>query len=75
MGETPAPSWADFAAAFEIFRDPLICAGVGGLVYGSGLLVWETRIALRVLAEETEFLLRRPGRDRPETEGGARRPG
>src|SRR4029077_16857869 len=28
-------------------------AGVGGLVTGSGLLVWETRMALRILREET----------------------
>lgn len=34
MVETPAPSWADFVDAFEIFRDPLICAGVGGLALG-----------------------------------------
>jgi hypothetical protein len=32
-------------------------AGVGGLVTGSGLLVWETRMALQILREETEFLL------------------
>ncbi|HEV3263719.1 MAG TPA: DUF2721 domain-containing protein [Gemmataceae bacterium] len=34
-------------------------AGVGGLATGSGLLVWETRMALRILREETEFLLKR----------------
>jgi hypothetical protein len=34
-------------------------AGVGGLVVGSGLLVWETRLALRILHEETVFLLQR----------------
>jgi zinc transport system permease protein len=28
------PSWADFVAGFEIFRDPLLCAGVAGLVLG-----------------------------------------
>jgi hypothetical protein len=33
-------------------------AGIGGLVYGSSLLVWETRLALRILGEETQFLLR-----------------
>jgi hypothetical protein len=33
--------------------------GVGGLVTGSGLLVWETRMALRILREETEFMLKR----------------
>src|SRR5437868_637419 len=35
-------------------------AGVGGLVSGSGLLVGETRRALRILREQTEFLLKRP---------------
>src|SRR5438067_502669 len=34
-------------------------AGVGGLVSGSGLLVGETRLALRILREETAFLLKR----------------
>jgi len=31
--------------------------GVGGLTCGSGLLVFETRMALRGMAEETKFLL------------------
>jgi hypothetical protein len=34
-------------------------AGIGGLVTGSGLLVWETRMALRILREETDFMLKR----------------
>jgi hypothetical protein len=34
-------------------------AGVGGLVSGTGLLVWETRLALRDVAEETEAQLKR----------------
>jgi hypothetical protein len=34
-------------------------AGVGGLVTGSGLLVWETRMALGILREETTFMLKR----------------
>ena len=37
-----------------------LCAGiigVGGLAIGSGLLVFETRLALRGMAEETRFLL------------------
>src|SRR4051812_48726740 len=45
-----------------------LCAGVvgvGGLAIGSGLLVFETRMALRGMAEETRFLLskhkRKPG--------------
>lgn len=33
--------------------------GVGGLVAGSTLVVWETRMALYILREETEFLLHR----------------
>jgi hypothetical protein len=36
----------------------VMCAavvGVGGLVGGSALLVWETRITLRLLTEETQF--------------------
>jgi hypothetical protein len=35
--------------------------GVGGLVAGSGLLVAETRLALRVLREETAFMLASAG--------------
>jgi hypothetical protein len=38
--------------------------GVAGLVYGSGLLVWETRMALRILREETAFMLSNPARRR-----------
>ncbi len=34
MHDEPRPSWADFVGAFEIFRDPLICAAVAGLVLG-----------------------------------------
>jgi hypothetical protein len=34
-------------------------AGVGGLVTGSALLVAETRMTLRILYEETRFLLQR----------------
>lgn len=33
-------------------------AGVGGLVTGSTLLVWESRLAFRILKEETQFLLK-----------------
>ena len=32
--------------------------GVGGLVSGSALLVWETRLTLRILREETAYMLR-----------------
>lgn len=28
------PTWADFVAGFEIFRDPLLCAGIAGFVLG-----------------------------------------
>jgi hypothetical protein len=31
--------------------------GVGGLVVGSGYLVWESRLTLRSLSEETTFML------------------
>jgi Protein of unknown function (DUF2721) len=31
--------------------------GVGGLAYGSGLLVWETRVTLQSVTKETQFLL------------------
>src|SRR6516165_222620 len=34
-------------------------AGVAGLMTGSGLLVWETRMALRILREEMTFMLNR----------------
>jgi hypothetical protein len=37
-------------------------AGVGGLVAGSALLVGETRMALRILREETAFMLKRSPR-------------
>jgi hypothetical protein len=37
-------------------------AGVGGLVAGSALLVWETRLALQILNEEVQFRLRQPPR-------------
>jgi hypothetical protein len=41
--------------------------GFGGLVIGSGILVWESRLTLRVLVEETAFILSnrspRPGND------------
>ena len=40
-------------------------AGVGGLVAGSGLLVWETRMALHILSDETDFMLKRPSRKPP----------
>ncbi len=44
--------------------------GVSGLVTGSGLLVWETRIALRILREETEFMLKRSPRKPRSAEPG-----
>jgi zinc transport system permease protein len=31
---TEAPTWADFVAAFELYRDPLVCGFVGGAVLG-----------------------------------------
>jgi hypothetical protein len=43
----------------------LLCGivGVGGLLTGSGILVWETRLTLRILRAETELL--RQGRPQP----------
>jgi hypothetical protein len=49
-------------------------AGVGGLVTGSGLLVWETRMALRILREETAFLLSRSSGN-PKAPGSTERNG
>lgn len=67
-----------FVAHLELLRQVslgvAICAGVigvGGLVCGSGLLVRETRLGLRILAEETAFLLRRPDGDQAKSEGPA----
>lgn len=31
---TPAPSWADFAASWELFRDPVLSAAFAGLALG-----------------------------------------
>lgn len=60
-----------FYAHQELLRQVMLaiafCAGIMGvigLVTGSGLLVWETRMALRILNEETEFLLSRSTRIR-----------
>ena len=54
-----------FAAHEEVLREVTFgislfagVVGVGGLIFGSGLLVFETRIALRGVAEETQFLQR-----------------
>lgn len=30
----PSPNWAEFAAAWDIFRDPILCAGAAGAVLG-----------------------------------------
>ena len=54
---------AELSNAFTLntlLRQGSIIVGpsVGGLVVGSGLLVWETRMALRILRVETEFLLK-----------------
>lgn len=54
------------AAHQDVFREIALAAslcagvvGVGGLTIGSALLVFETRMALRGMAEETRFLLSR----------------
>lgn len=58
-----------FIAGHESLHRPTLiaalvagAAGVGGLVAGSGLLVWETRMALRILSDETDFMLKRSPR-------------
>jgi hypothetical protein len=55
-----------FAAHQELLREMTLAIslfagviGVAGLMSGSGLLVFETRLALRGMAEETQFLRRR----------------
>jgi hypothetical protein len=42
--------------------------GVGGLAYGSALLVWETRVTLQSVTKETEFLLSHHQRRAPHGE-------
>jgi hypothetical protein len=44
--------------------------GVGGLVTGSCLLVFETRMTLRILGEETDFMLQHARRRRTTPPGG-----
>lgn len=58
-----------FVAGQESLHRPILvaafcagAAGVGGLVTGSALLVWETRMALRILTDETNFMLKRSPR-------------
>jgi zinc transport system permease protein len=34
MQPEAAPSWSDFVAAWDLYRDPVVCAGVAGLVLG-----------------------------------------
>lgn len=46
--------------------------GVGGLVTGSAILVWESRLTLAILAEETELIVRGLHLQREESEPGAR---
>ncbi len=55
-----------FATGYQTLNRPLLIAalcagalGVGGLVTGSGLLVWETRMALRILSDEMDHQLKR----------------
>ncbi len=60
-----------FAGQEMLYRPTLVvalcagAAGVGGLVTGSALLVWETRMALHILSEETDFMLKRSPRNSP----------
>jgi len=55
-----------FIVRQDILRDIMLgvgllagVAGVGGLVAGSGLLVWETRMTLAILRMETKSFVRR----------------
>lgn len=55
-----------FVAGQELLHRPILvaafcagAAGVGGLVTGSSLLVWETRMALRILSVEMDHMLKR----------------
>lgn len=59
-----------FATGHEVMNRPILiaalcagAAGVGGLVTGSGLLVWETRMALRILSDEMDHKLNRCATD------------
>ncbi len=58
-----------FVTGHELLHRPILVAafcagtaGVGGLVTGSALLVWETRMALRILSDETDYMLKRSPR-------------
>src|SRR4029077_15525798 len=66
-----------FVAQQELLREVALGVGLGagvvgvvGLVGGAGLLVWETRMALRILAEETEYLQRHHHRNLDATPRG-----
>jgi hypothetical protein len=66
-----------FVARQELLREVALgvalgagVVGVSGLVCGAGLLVWETRMALRILAEETEYLQRHHHRNLDATPRG-----
>ena len=69
VGSFAAASLGSLVAAIfivihqDIFRQAALVialgagvAGIGGLVFGSGLLVLESRLAARILGEETEWL-------------------
>jgi Protein of unknown function (DUF2721) len=48
--------------------------GVGGLVSGSGILVWETRLTLAILTEETALVVKGLHLERTGPEPGSSRP-
>lgn len=50
-----------FQLLHHVTQSIAVCAGITGvlgLVTGSALLVWETRLVLRLLHDETEFMLK-----------------
>jgi hypothetical protein len=63
-----------FVAQLAVLRHVALLVAVGagvvgvcGLVVGTGLLVWEMRLALRILGEEMSFMLRDFPRDQQTT--------
>ncbi|HEY1067964.1 MAG TPA: DUF2721 domain-containing protein [Pirellulales bacterium] len=55
--------------AYEVSIGAALVAGlvgVSGMIFGSGLLVWETRMALAMLLSETESILEHAGPARAE---------
>jgi hypothetical protein len=47
-------------------------AGIGGLMSGSALLIWESRFTIRVLRQEAELIVRELGLNGPSNDAGIR---